>query len=46
MKMNRSTYHDFERLRTELSEQQNRIVTKVDMLDLLIASAKTKGMGI
>ncbi|WP_255478785.1 hypothetical protein [Rufibacter sp. XAAS-G3-1] len=44
--MNRSTYHDFERLRTELSEQQNRIVTKVDMLDLLIASAKTKGMGI
>ncbi|WP_255430317.1 hypothetical protein [Rufibacter sp. LB8] len=44
--MNRSTYHDFERLRTELGEHQNRIVTKVDMLDLLIASAKIKGMDV
>lgn len=42
LKMNRSSFHQFERLRTELSEQQNRIITKVDLLDYLLEVAKNK----
>jgi hypothetical protein len=42
LKMNRSSFYQFERLRTELSEQQNKIVTKVDMLDYLLEVAKNK----
>lgn len=40
LKMNRSSFYEFERLRTELSEHRNAIVTKVDMLDYLLAVAK------
>lgn len=42
LKMNRSSFYAFEKLRTELSEQQNKIVTKVDMLDYLLEVAKNK----
>ncbi len=42
LKMNRSSFYEFERLRTELSEQNNKIVTKVDMLDYLLEIAKNK----
>ena len=42
LKMNRSSFYEFERLRTELSEQRNKIITKVDLLDYLLNVAKNK----
>ena len=42
LKMNRSSFYEFERLRTELSEQRNKIITKVDLLDYLLDVAKNK----
>lgn len=42
LKMNRSSFYDFELLRTELSQKNNRIITKVDLLDYLLEVAKNK----
>ncbi len=44
LKMNRTSFYEFERLRNELSEQQNKIVTKVDLLDYLLEVAKNGGV--
>jgi hypothetical protein len=46
LKMNRSSYHEFERIRTLLSEQKNKIVTKVNLLDYLLELAKNNQSAI